>query len=147
MYLRYLPMEIFPGTLNTDNPMVYIVLLPLLCSPLRWFSNDSFFVLSVSAPLIVKKIIIIAVSYCVCKKCQVTLLPEFLPPDPDLWTSIMLKNKLASTTDALKLQCRGSMVSLIIPGTIHYLSDGLETRAPPYYKVHIHFCFCNHRYG
>ena len=26
---------------------------------------------------------------------------------------------------------------LIKAGTIHYLLDGLETRAPPYYKVHI----------
>ena len=26
---------------------------------------------------------------------------------------------------------------ILKPGTIHYLSDGLETRAPPYYKVHI----------
>ena len=24
-------------------------------------------------------------------------------------------------------------------GTIHYLSDGLETRTPPYSKVHTHF--------
>ena len=25
----------------------------------------------------------------------------------------------------------------ISPGTIYYLSDGLETRVPPYYKAHI----------
>ena len=29
----------------------------------------------------------------------------------------------------------------VCPGTIYYLSDGLEMRAPPRYKVHINFPF------
>ena len=30
-----------------------------------------------------------------------------------------------------------SRKTIVLSGTIHYLSDGLETRAPPYYVAHI----------
>ena len=39
----------------------------------------------------------------------------------------------AATTESRAALIRGRLLS----GTIHYLSDELETRAPPYYKVHI----------